>query len=59
VIVSHASTDPLPDLRALIAWAERRGTGLPSLEVRRPSLEDVYLRVTGTAENGKVGGGAE
>jgi ABC-2 type transport system ATP-binding protein len=50
VVVSHASTNPLPDLRALIEWAERRGTGLPSLEVRRPSLEDVYLRVTGEAE---------
>jgi ABC-2 type transport system ATP-binding protein len=50
VIVSHASTDPLHDLRALIDWAEKRGTGLPSLEVRRPSLEDVYLRVTGEAE---------
>jgi ABC-2 type transport system ATP-binding protein len=48
--VSHASSDPLPELRALIDWAERRGTGLPALEVRRPSLEDVYLRLTGEAE---------
>jgi len=50
VIVSHDSTDPLSDLRALIDWAEGRGTGLPSLEVKRPSLEDVFLRVTGEAE---------
>jgi ABC-2 type transport system ATP-binding protein len=50
VIVSHDSTDPLNDLRALIDWAEGRGTGLPSLEVRRPNLEDVFLRVTGEAE---------
>jgi ABC-2 type transport system ATP-binding protein len=50
VIVSHDSTDPLRDLRALIDWAEKRGTALPSLEVRRPSLEDVFLRVTGEAE---------
>jgi ABC-2 type transport system ATP-binding protein len=50
VIVSHESTDPLPELRALVDWAERRGTSLPSLEVRRPSLEDVFLRVTGQAE---------
>jgi ABC-2 type transport system ATP-binding protein len=50
VIVSHESADPLPELRALIDWAEQRGTTLPSLEVRRPSLEDVFLRVTGRAE---------
>ena len=49
-IVSHASSDPLPDLRALLDWAERRGDGLPGLEVRRPSLEDVYLRLTGEAQ---------
>jgi len=50
VIVTHQSTDPLRELRALIDWAEARGTSLPSLEVRRPSLEDVFLRVTGEAE---------
>jgi ABC-2 type transport system ATP-binding protein len=50
--VSHASSDPLPELRALIDWADRRGTGLPGLEVRRPSLEDVYLRLTGEADDG-------
>ncbi|MGH2923061.1 MAG: ABC transporter ATP-binding protein, partial [Solirubrobacterales bacterium] len=48
-LVTHASADPLPDLRALIDWADRRGSGLPALEVRRPSLEDVYLRLTGEA----------
>jgi ABC-2 type transport system ATP-binding protein len=48
--VSHASSDPLPELRALIEWAERTGAGLPGLEVRRPSLEEVYLRLTGEAE---------
>ena len=51
-LVTHASGDPLPDLRALIDWADRRGTGLPALEVRRPSLEDVYLRLTDEAESG-------
>jgi ABC-2 type transport system ATP-binding protein len=55
VIVSHDSTDPLRDLRALIDWAGQHGTGLPSLEVRRPSLEDVYLRVTGEAERNRGG----
>jgi ABC-2 type transport system ATP-binding protein len=58
VLVSHDSTDPLSDLRALIDWAEERGLGLPSLEVRRPSLEDVYLRVTGEATGG-TGNGSE
>jgi ABC-2 type transport system ATP-binding protein len=52
VIVSHDSSDPLPELRALIEWAQGRGVALPSLEVRRPSLEDVFLRVTDEAEHG-------
>ncbi len=45
-LVSHASDDPLTDLRSLIDWAQARGTALPSLEVRRPSLEDAYLELT-------------
>jgi ABC-2 type transport system ATP-binding protein len=45
-LVSHPSDDPLRDLRTLIDWAQARGTGLPSLEVRRPSLEDAYLELT-------------
>jgi ABC-2 type transport system ATP-binding protein len=45
-LVSHASDDPLADLRGLIDWAQARGTSLPSLEVRRPSLEDAYLELT-------------
>ncbi len=56
VIVSHASSEPLRDLRALIDWAEAHGTSLPSLEVRRPSLEDVFLRVTGQAERDEGAG---
>ena len=45
-LVSHASDDPLRDLRSLIDWAQAHGTALPSLEVRRPSLEDVFLELT-------------
>jgi ABC-2 type transport system ATP-binding protein len=45
-LVSHASEDPLGDLRVLIDWAQAHGTALPSLEVRRPSLEDVFLELT-------------
>jgi len=28
-------------------WASDRGSSLPALQVRRPSLEDVYLELTG------------
>ena len=38
--------DPVPMLRELTAWAAERGGGLPGLEVRRPSLEDIYLELT-------------
>ncbi len=41
-----ASTDPQRDLYRLLAWAESEGITLPDLEVRRPSLEDVFLEVT-------------
>jgi ABC-2 type transport system ATP-binding protein len=46
--LSYASGSPLEDLRALLDWASRNGGELPGLEVRRPSLEDVYLELTGT-----------
>jgi hypothetical protein len=29
------------------AWALERGIGLEDLEVSRPTLEDVYLEITG------------
>ena len=37
----------MPPLRELTAWATERGVGLPGLEVRRASLEDVYLELAG------------
>jgi ABC-2 type transport system ATP-binding protein len=37
---------PVPLLGELTSWAMRRGVDLPGLEVRRPSLEDVYLELT-------------
>jgi ABC-2 type transport system ATP-binding protein len=37
--------DPLRALHALTSWAVEHGHDLPDLEVRRPSLEDVYLRL--------------
>ncbi len=45
--VTVATTDPQADLYRLLGWAERDGVELPDLEVRRPSLEDVFLEVTG------------
>ncbi len=42
-----ASTEPQRDLHGLLDWAEGAGVKLADLEVRRPSLEDVFLEVTG------------
>jgi ABC-2 type transport system ATP-binding protein len=44
---------PLLMLRLLAGWAERAGYDLPDLEVRRPTLEDAYLQLTG-AKNPEV-----
>lgn len=37
---------PLVDVNTLAEWALGRGLDLPDLDVRRPSLEDVYLQLT-------------
>jgi ABC-2 type transport system ATP-binding protein len=41
------TTAPLDDLRTLAAWAAEAGVDLPDLEVRRATLEDIYLKLTG------------
>jgi ABC-2 type transport system ATP-binding protein len=41
---------PLSDLGVLAGWAGEGGFDLPDLDVRRPSLEDVYLSLTDTRE---------
>src|SRR5919106_1190860 len=41
------SEDPTFDLHALTGWALEQGTRLHGLEVHRPTLEDVYLEITG------------
>ncbi len=43
------SARPLADVKALADWALARGADLPDLDVRRPSLEDVYLQLTASA----------
>jgi ABC-2 type transport system ATP-binding protein len=48
------AVDPVPMLHALTGWALERGVRIDSLEVRRASLEDVYLELTDEpAEAGK------
>jgi ABC-2 type transport system ATP-binding protein len=45
--VQLASDDPTRALHELTGWALERGIRLDDLEVSRPSLEDVYLEITG------------
>jgi ABC-2 type transport system ATP-binding protein len=40
------TTSPTEDLHQLTGWALRRSITLSGLAVDRPSLEDVYLRLT-------------
>ena len=44
--VTLESRRPLADVKTLAEWALERGLDLPDLDVRRPSLEDVYLELT-------------
>jgi ABC-2 type transport system ATP-binding protein len=41
---------PLPHLQALAGWAQAGGFDLSDLDVHRPTLEDVYLRLTNARE---------
>ena len=54
--VSLAAPDPVPVLRELTGWSLQRGVALEGLEVRRPSLEDVYLELTDGGEAGEGSG---
>jgi ABC-2 type transport system ATP-binding protein len=45
-MVTLSVPDPVPVLRELTTWAERREVGLPGLTVGSPNLEDVYLELT-------------
>ncbi|MFL5909401.1 MAG: ABC transporter ATP-binding protein [Gaiellaceae bacterium] len=48
--VTVESERPLADVGKLAEWANARGIDLPDLDVRKPSLEDVYLQLTGSPE---------
>lgn len=47
-VVTVEVEEPTAVLHRLTGWALERGTTLPQLSVERPSLEDVYLRLTGS-----------
>jgi ABC-2 type transport system ATP-binding protein len=42
--------DPVPALNELTSWALARNVQIEGLEVARPTLEDVYLQLTGRGE---------
>jgi ABC-2 type transport system ATP-binding protein len=44
--VTLTTDTPLVHVAALAEWALARGIDLPDLDVRRPTLEDVYLQLT-------------
>jgi ABC-2 type transport system ATP-binding protein len=46
------TTSPVSVLGPLIRWAETRGVDLADLDVRRPSLEDIYLALTAARTDG-------
>ena len=47
--VTIRSEQPLPTLQTLAAWALERRLDLPDIDVHRPTLEDVYLGLIGSA----------
>jgi ABC-2 type transport system ATP-binding protein len=50
--VQVRTEEPTRILHELTAWALERGIPLEGLEVTRPTLEDVYLQLTGSGEEG-------
>ncbi len=50
--VRLVSTAPQSDLYALLRWADGAGVELRGLEVDRPTLDDIFLRLTSTDERG-------
>jgi ABC-2 type transport system ATP-binding protein len=49
-LVAMHTDKPVEALHELTGWALERGVSLPALQVRRASLEDVYLRLTDEAD---------
>jgi ABC-2 type transport system ATP-binding protein len=42
-------SEPIPALHALSGWATDRRLALPDITVNRPSLEDIYLKLTASS----------
>ncbi len=49
-----STDDPVHVLHGLLGWAIDAGVTLEGLEVTRPSLEDVYLQLTGGTGGGEA-----
>ena len=50
--VTIRTADPVTVLNDLTGWAKARGTDLPGLAVGTPSLEEIYLEITGPRQDG-------
>lgn len=48
--VTVSTTDPLAELERLAQWSRTTATPITGLEVTRPSLEEIYLALTGSTE---------
>jgi ABC-2 type transport system ATP-binding protein len=48
--LSTGTTTPLADLERLAEWSRTKGIPVTDLELTRPSLEDVYLALTGSID---------
>ncbi|MGI8462274.1 MAG: ATP-binding cassette domain-containing protein [Solirubrobacterales bacterium] len=51
-LASLRVAEPVALLSRLTGWSIENGVDLNGLEVRRPTLEDIYLELTESAENG-------
>ena len=47
------------DVRAILEEIQRAGLALRGLDVRRPSLEEVFLNLTAASRGDRATGGAE
>jgi ABC-2 type transport system ATP-binding protein len=45
------STEPVPAAQRITTWALERGVELGQFSVSQPSLEDIYLELTGSVES--------
>ena len=50
--VEVSTAEPVPVLHALTGWALEAGLPLADIAVQRPSLEDIYLRLTADSHGG-------